>query len=161
MDRTHHMSHGGDLQPEFLDDEHPRAMGDFEAAQGARNLGFRNRRLKLAAIGGLIMATGLVVHFLTEGIVGDFVGDALYAVLVYLVVSIVAVRRPSRQVAIVAILICVAVELLQLTGVPSSLAELFAPMRYLLGTTFNSLDLVAYVIGVLAATAVSTWRKPD
>lgn len=152
---------GGDLQPESLDDKHPRARGDFEADQGARHLGIRNRRLKLAAIGGLIVATGLVVHFLTEGIVGDFVGDALYAVLVYLVVSIVAVRRPSRQVAIVAILICVAIELLQFTGVPNSLAELFTPMRYLLGTTFNALDLVAYVVGVLAATAVSAWRKPD
>ena len=93
--------------------------------------------------------------------VSDFVGDALYAVLVYLVVSIVVVRRPARQVAVVAILLCVAVEVFQLTGVPSSLAEHFAPVRYLLGTTFNALDLVAYVVGVLAATAVSTWRQPD
>ena len=160
MDRTYRVSHGGDLRPESgLDDA--QAMHDSEVAQRAREQGFRNRRLKLAGIGALIVATGLLVHFLTQGTVSDFVGDALYAVLVYLVVSIVVVRRPSREVAVVAILLCVAIEVFQLTGVPSSLAEHVAPVRYLLGTTFNTLDLVAYVIGVLAATAVSTWRQPD
>lgn len=157
MDRTDRVSHGGDLQPESGLDE-KQTMRDSEVAQGARD---RNRRLKLAGIGALIVATGLLVHFLTRGVVSDFVGDALYAVLVYLVVSIVVVRRPARQVAVAAILLCVAVEVFQLTGVPSSLAEHFAPVRYLLGTTFNALDLVAYVVGVLAATAVSTWRQPD
>ena len=160
MDRTNRVSHGGDPWPESgLDD--PQAMRDSEIAQAAREQGFRNRRLKLAGIGALIVATGLLVHFLTQGIVSDFVGDALYAVLVYLVVSIVVVRRPSRQVAVVAILLCVALEVFQLTGVPGSLAEHVAPVRYLLGTTFNALDLVAYAVGVLAATAVSTWRQPD
>ncbi|WP_104162322.1 DUF2809 domain-containing protein [Cryobacterium sp. N22] len=160
MDRTNRVSHGGDLRPESgLDDQ--QAMRDSEVAQGTREQGFRNRRLNLAGIGALIVATGLLVHFLTQGIVSDFVGDALYAVLVYLVVSIVLVRLPGRQVAVLAILLCVAVEVFQLTGVPSSLAEHFAPVRYLLGTTFNALDLVAYAVGVLAATAVSTWRQPD
>ena len=160
MDRTNRVSHDGDLRPEpDLDDQ--QAMRDSEIAQAARELGFRNRRLRLAGIGGLIVATGLLVHFLTQGSVSDFVGDALYAVLVYLVVSIVVVRRPTLQVAVVAILLCVALEVFQLTGVPSSLAEDFAPVRYLLGTTFNALDLVAYVVGVLAAAAVSTRRQPD
>ena len=162
MDRTYQVSRGAEPQPEFgLDDEHAQAAHESEVAQGALKLGFRNRRLKLAAIGGLIVATGLLVHYLTEGIVGDFVGDALYAVLLYLVVSFVMVSRSSRQVAVVAILLCVAVEVFQLTGVPESLAEHFTPVRYLLGTTFNALDLVAYAVGVLAATTVSTWRQPD
>ena len=160
MDRTNPVSRGGEPRPESgLNDE--RARLDAEVAQGAREQGFSNRRLKLAGIGALIVATGFLVHFLTQGIVSDFVGDALYAVLVYLVVSFVVVRRPSLQVAVIAILLCVAVELFQLTGVPSSLAEVFAPVRYLLGTTFNALDLVAYVVGVLAAAAVSTRRQPD
>lgn len=161
MDRKYRVSHSVDLPPDSGPDDDAQARRDFDAAQGAREQGFRNRRLLLTAIGGLIVVTGLLVHSSTEGIVGDFVGDGLYAVLVYLIMSFIFVRRPSWQVAAAAILLCVAIEVFQLTGVPTSLTELFPPARYLLGTTFNALDLVAYVVGVLTATAVSTWRQRD
>ncbi|TFC01589.1 DUF2809 domain-containing protein [Cryobacterium adonitolivorans] len=159
MDRKYRVSTGGVGQPDSgLDDESAQESRDLEATL---KHGFRKRRLLLTATAGLIVVTGLLVHFSTTGIVGDFVGDALYAVLVYLVLSVVFVRRPSWQVAVAAILLCAALEVFQLTGLPTSLTELFAPFRYLLGTTFNALDLVAYAVGVLAATGVSTWRQPD
>ncbi|PXA68908.1 DUF2809 domain-containing protein [Cryobacterium arcticum] len=109
----------------------------------------------------MILVTGLVVHFVTVGVVGDFVADALYAVMVYLMLSFVFVRRPSWQVAIVAIVVCVGIELFQLSGVPADLAEVFPPARLVLGTTFTPVDLVAYVFGVVVAAAVNTWRRLD
>jgi len=162
MDRKYRVSHSVDLQPDSgLDDEHAQALREFEAAQATREHGFRSRRILLAAIAGLIVITGLVVHFSTTGIVADFVGDALYAVVVYLIVSVIFVRRSNLQIALAAVLICVAVEFLQLTGVPGALADVFPPSRYLLGTTFSTLDLVAYIVGVLTAAAVSSWRQLD
>lgn len=162
MDRKYRVSHRVNLQPDSgLDDEHAEALREFEAAHATREHGFRNRRVLLAAIAGLIVITGLLVHFATTGIVADFVGDALYAVLAYLVVSFVLVRRTSRQIAVIAVLFCVAIEFLQLTGIPGALAEVFPASRYLLGTTFSTLDLVAYVVGVLTAAGVSSWRHLD
>ena len=162
MDRKYRVSHRVNLVPDSgLDDEHSEALREFLAAQATREHGFRNRRMLLAAIAGLIVITGLLVRFATTGIVADFVGDALYAVLAYLIVSFIFVRRTSRQIAIIAVLFCAAIEFLQLTGLPGALAEVFPPSRYLLGTTFSTLDLVAYIVGVLTAAAVSSWRQLD
>jgi len=162
MDRKYRVSNRVSLQPvSGLDDEHAEALREFKAAQATREQGFRNRRMLLAAIAGLIVITGLLVRFATTGIVADFVGDALYAVLAYLVVSVILVRRTSRQIAVIAVLFCMAVEFLQLTSIPGALAEVFPPSRYLLGTTFSTLDLVAYIVGVLTAAAVSSWRQLD
>jgi len=162
MERKYRVSHRGNLQPDSgLDDEHTEALREFTAAQVTLEHALLKRRMLLAAIAGLIVITGLLVRFATTGIVADFVGDALYAVLIYLVVSFVFVRRGSRQNAVIAVLFCAAVEFLQLTGLPAAAATVFPPSRYLLGTTFSSLDLVAYMIGVLTAATVSTWRRLD
>jgi uncharacterized membrane protein YdbT with pleckstrin-like domain len=162
MDRKYRVSYRASLQPDSgLDDEQSEALREFTAAQATREYGFRHRRMLLAAIAALIVITGLLVHFAIRGVVADFVGDALYAVLVYLVVSFILVRRSSWHIALIAVLFCVAIELLQLTGLPDALAEVFPPSRYLLGTTFSTLDLVAYIVGVGTAAAVSSWRKLD
>ena len=57
--------------------------------------------------------------------------------------------------------LCVAIEVLQLTGAPAGLAEFFPVARLLLGTTFSAIDLVAYLVGMLGAAVVSTWRRLD
>jgi len=162
MDRKYRVPHTVAQQPDSgLDDEHAQAVLEFGADHAIQERDFQRRRMLLAAVAGLIVITGLLVHFATVGVVGDLVADALYAVLVYLIVAFIFVRRSCGQVALVAVLLCVAIELFQLTGVPSTLAEGFPPFRYLLGTTFNALDLVAYLVGVLAAAAVTTWRQLD
>jgi len=78
-------------------------------------------------------------------------GDALYAVLIYLLVAAVASRIPSWQAAAAALAVCTAVELLQLSPLPAALGEIFPPARLVFGTTFGMLDLVSYGTGVLAA----------
>lgn len=105
------------------------------------------------------MVAGLAVHYASTGLVGDFVGDALYAVMVYLVLSFALVRMPGWRVAAIAMLCCAGIELFQLTGVPVALAGSFPPARLVLGTTFSAVDLVAYVLGVAAAAGVDFWRR--
>jgi uncharacterized membrane protein YdbT with pleckstrin-like domain len=119
------------------------------------------RRRMLAAVAGLILVTGLVVHFTLESAAGNFVADALYAVMLYLVLSFVFVRSSGWRIALAAFLICVGIEFFQLTGVPGTLAEVFPPIRLLLGTTFAAIDLVAYLVGSVAAALVGTWRRTD
>ena len=162
MDRMYGGSNADSLRPGAgIDDEHERELLEIAAAQAHDKHRVFRRRLSLAAAAGMILVTGLVVHFVTVGVVGDFVADALYAVMVYLMLSFILVRRPSWQVAIVAIVVCVGIELFQLTGVPADLARAFPPARLVLGTTFTPVDLVAYVFGVVAAAAVNTWRRLD
>jgi len=119
------------------------------------------RRLTLAAAAVLILITGLVVTYATVGFVGDLVGDALYAVLIFLLVSFILVRMNSWRVAVIAILICTGIELFQLTGLPVDIAAVFPPARFVLGTAFDPVDLIAYIGGVLAAAAITTWRRLD
>ena len=119
------------------------------------------RQRTLAAAILLIMVAGLTVHFLTVGFAADFVADALYAVVVFLVLSFVFAHRPGWQAAVGAIVFCAGIEALQLTGLPAVLGEVFPPALLVLGSTFSALDLVAYVIGVLVALGVATWPRQD
>jgi hypothetical protein len=119
------------------------------------------RRRMLAGVSGLILVTGLVVHFAIQSAAGNFVADALYAVMLFVVLSFVFVRTSGWLNALVTFLLCLGIELLQLTGLPASLAEVFPPARLVLGTTFAAIDLVAYLVGALAAALVITWRRRD
>ena len=120
-----------------------------------------SRQRTLAAAIVLIMISGLIVHYLTVGFAADFVADALYAVVVFLVLSFVFAHRPGWQPAVGAIVFCAGIEALQLTGLPAMLGEVLPPVRLVLGSTFSPLDLVAYVIGVLVALGVATWPRLD
>lgn len=111
------------------------------------------RRPGIAAVGAGVIALGLLVHFTMGGAGADFLADSLYAVLVYLIVTFVAPRfRPVTAVA-VAFAVCAAIELLQLTGGPAAIGEVFPPARLVLGTTYAAVDILAYALGVTGAAA--------
>lgn len=133
----------------------------LESARADRQKTLQHRRSALAGAAAMIVITGLIVHFAALGTVGDLVADALYAIMVFLLLSIVFVRQSGWQVAVAAIVFCAGVELLQLTSLPSTLGDQFPPIRLVLGTTFSALDIVAYVLGVVTATVVTTWRRLD
>jgi hypothetical protein len=85
-----------------------------------------------------------------------YLGDALYAAMVYVLVSLVTTRSAKTK-AIVSMAIMVAIECFQLTSIP---LELYAMgglpqvVARLLGLQFSWVDVVAYAvgIGVLAST---------
>ena len=119
------------------------------------------RRAWLLGCAAFVIATGLFVHMVGSGAAGDFTADALYAVLIYLLVALVLPRSSSVAVAGIALAFCVAIELFQLTGVPGVLSDAFPPARLVFGTTFAPVDLIAYAAGTgLALAADAAVRRP-
>ncbi len=102
----------------------------------------------------MTIALGLGIRALSTAAWTGPAGDALYAVLIYLLVAILLPARSRVLVAGLALTVCVAVELLQLTGLSAELGALWSPLRLVLGTTFGFADLVAYAGGVALAYAV-------
>jgi hypothetical protein len=105
-----------------------------------------------AAAGALVVAAGLATARYGASAAADALGDALYAALVLLLVALAAPRWPRPAQAGLAVALCWAVELAQLTGAPAAAADAWPPLRYLLGTTFVATDLLWYAVGVLLAT---------
>lgn len=112
------------------------------------------RRVTLGIAAAVVIAAGLGVHaFAPVSFVSDAVGDALYAVLIYLLAAIVLRRRAW----IPALAWCIGVELFQLTGVP---ARWGAPWTLVFGSGFAWTDLVFYALGVaLAAGVDAAWLR--
>lgn len=100
----------------------------------------------------LVVAAGLATARYGSGAVADALGDALYAALVTLLVGLAVPPWPRSALVGLAVGLCWAVELAQLTGVPAAAADAWPPLRYLLGTTFVATDLLWYAVGVLVAT---------
>lgn len=114
------------------------------------------RRTVVAAAAALTLCAGLLAHRFGTGIRGDIAGDALYAVLVYLVLVFLIPRVPRTVPAALAIIFCTAVELLQLTDIPSRLAESFPPAVLVFGATFDQRDILVYSFAVVAVLSVDT-----
>lgn len=105
-----------------------------------------------AAAGALVVLAGLGTARYGSGAGADALGDALYAALVTLLVGLAVPRWSLGTRAALAVALCWAVELAQLTGVPAAAADAWPPLRYLLGTTFVATDLLWYAAGVLLAS---------
>ncbi|EMQ97138.1 ribosomal maturation YjgA family protein [Paeniglutamicibacter gangotriensis] len=94
-----------------------------------------------------VIALGLGARFLGSGLAADLSGGVIYAVLIYVLATLLRPRAGQAANAVAALVFCVLIELLQLTAFPTSLAAVFPPVRLVLGTTFVPLDLLAYAIG--------------
>ncbi len=110
------------------------------------------RRTAALAAAGLVVV-GIAVSRLDHPL-ADPVGDALYAMFVYALLAVVAPRARTLVLAAVAVGLCTAVELAQLTGVPAAIVDAVPVARYALGTTFVATDLLAYAVGVALAAGV-------
>ncbi len=102
----------------------------------------------------LTLVTGLAVHASDAVPFSDKLGDLLYAALMTFGVWFLAPRISSVLLAAVAGAWCLGVELLQLTGLPDAAADAVPLSRLVLGSGFDPLDLVAYVVGVVLALTV-------
>lgn len=107
------------------------------------------RRLIAAALAVATVLAGLAVRFaLRRGAASDVAGDALYAILIYLIVVFLMPRARPTAVAVAAGSLCVAIELFQLTGLPVAWAAAFPPIALVLGTGFDARDIVVYLVAV-------------
>jgi hypothetical protein len=113
----------------------------------------RARRVTLCAAALTSVALGLTIRTLGDGAWTGPAGDALYAVLIYLLVAILVPGRPRALIAVTAASVCVLIEVFQLSGLPAELAQSWPLIRLVLGTTFGVADLVAYAGGCAVACA--------
>lgn len=114
----------------------------------------RRRRRRLLVAAALVIVVGLLTHILGSGPIAGLAGDALYAVMVYLVIAVAFPRAHSVAVGAGTLAICMLIELFQLTGLPALWAQEFWPVRLVLGVGFDGADLVAYAVGACAAALV-------
>jgi hypothetical protein len=112
------------------------------------------RRVTLAATAATTVIAGLLVHEFGNGTMGDIIGDALYAILMYLLLACLMPRSLRSAVAALAIMFCCAVELLQLTELPQRATEAFPAAALLLGAGFDTRDLIVYAVAVVAVMLV-------
>ncbi|WP_435745937.1 DUF2809 domain-containing protein [Microbacterium sp. PMB16] len=112
------------------------------------------RRVTLAVLAAGTVGIGLLVHRGVGGTVGDIAGDALYAVLIYLLAALVAPRAHRAAAALIAFAVCAGVELLQLTALPRAWADVFPPIELVLGSGFDARDLGVYALAVAAASLI-------
>ncbi|MGX5771343.1 DUF2809 domain-containing protein [Microbacterium trichothecenolyticum] len=115
----------------------------------------RRRRTVAAVLLAATVAAGLVVYaLLPDTAATDIAGDALYAVAAYVAVVLLAPRLTAIAAGAIAAAWCVGVELFQLTGLPLAWGAQFPPVMLVLGTVFDTRDLVVYVATIILATAV-------
>ena len=112
------------------------------------------RRLAAAAWVLPVIFVGLASRFAGAGLAPDLAGGVLYAVLVYVLLTVLRPRTARWSNASIALVFCVLIELLQLTAIPADLARVFGPIRLVLGTGFAALDLLAYAMGAALAPGI-------
>ena len=114
------------------------------------------RRAPLVAVALLLVPVGLVVSRadVLPPVLADGLGAALYAALVVVLALLLAPRLSPWTAAAVALGVCTAVELLQLTAVPARAAELVPAARLVLGSGYSTTDLLWYAAGAGASGLV-------
>ncbi|MGW6279607.1 ribosomal maturation YjgA family protein [Kribbella sp. NPDC055071] len=92
----------------------------------------------------VVVVLGLGVRAFAGGDFAKYAGVALYATLIYALVSF---WLPRVWAVLTAIGISWAVEFFQLTGIPAELSARSGLAHLVLGSTFSWPDLIWYVVG--------------
>ncbi|MCU0229179.1 MAG: DUF2809 domain-containing protein [Bryobacterales bacterium] len=109
-------------------------------------------RLPWLALLAVVIASGIASRAFPVGhpLFDKYLGDALYAAMVYILLHLTG---RIRRVALWAAVVMTALECFQLTGIPAALVHSgHVPLRLiarLLGTHFHWLDLAAYAADIL------------
>ena len=106
----------------------------------------------------IIIGIGSRIFHMGFSFLDKYLGDALYAIMVYLIISILwAGGTPLLKSCAVAV-IMVIIETFQLTQIPLLFSRsdniVLNMIAILLGTVFSWLDLLAYLIGILATSSM-------
>ncbi|HXH34096.1 MAG TPA: DUF2809 domain-containing protein [Plantibacter sp.] len=125
--------------------------GGLDAPRPATSL----KRALLLGAAIVTIVVGLTVHWSVSASWANPVTNALYTVLVALLIAFAAPRLPLWQVTLGAFAFSAVIEFFQATGVPAALAEQFPPTALVLGTTFIATDFVSYALGAAAFLVVS------
>jgi hypothetical protein len=106
------------------------------------------------AAAAVILLAGLAVRSQTGGALAKYAGVALYGALVYALVVCLWPRAQPGLAGAVALVLCWAIELAQLTPGPAALSARSTLARLVLGSTFNPPDLAWYAVGIAVPLGV-------
>ncbi|GIG67895.1 ribosomal maturation YjgA family protein [Phytomonospora endophytica] len=110
-------------------------------------------RLPYAVAAVVTVALGLGLRTTMDGAVAKYGGDALYTLLVFWLVLVLAPRTRGLVAGAIACGLSWAVEFFQLTPIPAELSG--NPLaRLVLGSTFNAPDLFWYAVGAALGVAI-------
>ena len=107
-----------------------------------------------------VIAVGVLSRTISTGtiLIDKYLGDALYAVMIYLILRIWRPEESMRDHGNWAMILVFAIELFQLTGIPQDMRDSGSlPLQLLsiaLGTKFGWYDIAAYAIGIIVANAI-------
>lgn len=108
-----------------------------------------------AAFAVITIITGLLVRTLSGylyPVINLYAGDALYAVMIYFIISFFRPSNKTVHKALIALVICYAIEFSQLYQAPwINAVRQTLPGRLVLGSGFLYSDLLAYAIGIMVA----------
>lgn len=86
-------------------------------------------------------------------ILEDYLGDALYAVMFYLILSFFFRNASPTIIGFTTFVIMIGFELFQLTNIPLNFVEsgniVLKLTGILLGTTFSWIDILSYIVGII------------
>lgn len=115
-------------------------------------------RIKYLIIVFAVIALGLLVRLKQNwfpDVVNLYLGDALYAVMMYCIYSFIFIGQPAKYPAYFALVTCYCIEFLQLYSAGWMVAlRATLPGKLILGSGFLWSDLLAYFIGVAAAYTI-------
>ncbi len=118
------------------------------------------KRRRLIYVSLLVIALGVAsraLHF-ESVILNKYLGDALYAMLFYLIISIIAGYIHPLTRAGITFGMLIILELFQLTQIPLALSQnknmLIRIIAMGLGTVFSWLDLLAYLVGIMVIVII-------
>lgn len=104
----------------------------------------------------VVVLAGVMSRVLRSGspLIDKYLGDALYAMLLYLLLSLVWPGAAPWRRGLAAYALVAAIEVFQLTRIPERMAgsgnALLRLGAVVLGTRFSWLDLLAYAVGIVA-----------
>lgn len=122
------------------------------------------RRHTLIYLCLIVIALGVISRILRfeNAFFDKYLGDALYAILFYLLISMLVSELRAIKKATIVFILMVAFELFQLTQIPMALSQndnvLARIAAMLLGTVFSWLDIVAYLVGIVIAASVDMMK---
>ncbi|TRZ43578.1 DUF2809 domain-containing protein [Robertkochia solimangrovi] len=97
----------------------------------------------------LLLTEVLIAIYIHHGFIRGFAGDVLVILMLYYGIKCILPRPSSEQILKFVLLFACIVELLQLFEITRYLHMENRLLRTLLGTTFDPLDIIAYVTGYL------------
>ena len=116
----------------------------------------KNNRLNYFTLIILVMILGIVSRKISN--IPLFIGDVLYAVLIYFGFRFLIVKSEKSTSLLFFLLFCFGIEFLQLVQIDWLIAIRKTTLgHYILGQGFLWLDLLCYVIGTLLAFLID-WK---